>query len=177
MTVSVVIDEIKTAVRDIPDFPKKGILFKDITPILGDPALFRTAIDTIADHYRTARISKVACVEARGFMFGPPVAYSIGAGIILVRKRGKLPYKTVSHTYQLEYGTDTLEMHEDAVRPGERILLVDDLLATGGTALATATLLKSKGAEVVGAAFLIELLFLKGRATLKDFDVFSVVTY
>lgn len=177
MSISVVTDELKTAIRDIPDFPKKGILFKDITPILGDAVLFRKAIDTIADHYRTARISKVACVEARGFMFGSPVAYSLGAGIIPVRKRGKLPYKTVAHTYQLEYGTDTLEMHEDAVRPGERILLVDDLLATGGTALATAALLKNRGAEVVGAAFLIELLFLKGRAALQDYDVFSVITY
>lgn len=177
MTSSVVIDELKTAVRDVPDFPKKGILFKDITPILGDPVLFRTAIDAIAAQYTSSRISKVACVEARGFMFGPPVAYSIGAGIIPVRKRGKLPYKTVSHTYQLEYGTDTLEMHEDAVRPGERVLLVDDLLATGGTALATASLLKNRGAEVVGAAFFIELLFLKGRETLRDFDVFSVITY
>lgn len=177
MNVSVVTDELKAAIRDIPDFPKKGILFRDITPILGNPVLFRKAIDTLADRYRTAGVSKVACVEARGFMFGPPVAYSLGAGIIPVRKRGKLPYKTVAHTYQLEYGTDTLEMHEDAVRPGERILLVDDLLATGGTALATASLLKSRGAEVVGAAFLIELLFLKGRAALQDFDVFSVVTF
>ena len=173
-----VVEQLRSAIRDIPDFPKKGILFKDITPVLSNPDLFRKAIDEMASHYRGQNIHKVACVEASGFIFGAPIAYSLGVGMIPVRKRGKLPYRTVKHTYQLEYGTDTLEMHEDAIKPGENILLVDDLLATGGTALATATMIEQNGGKVVSIACLIELLFLNGRTTaLKNYDVFSLITF
>lgn len=169
--------DLKNAIRDIPDFPKKGIIFKDITTLLAKGDLFKSAVDQIAEHYKNKGISKIACIESRGFIIGAPVAYQLGTGIIPIRKKGKLPYKTVSATYQLEYGTDTLEMHEDAVTKGEKILLVDDLLATGGTAKTTVDLLKKMGAQIAGVAFMIELSFLNGRQNLKDCEVFSLIKY
>ena len=171
------ITALKNAIRDVPDFPKKGILFKDITTLLSQGALFRQTIDILAKHYAGQGIKKIVCVESRGFMFGAPVAYQLGVGVVPVRKKGKLPYRTLSCSYALEYGVDTLEMHEDALAAGEKVLIMDDLLATGGTALATAELIKKTGAELTGIAFLIELAFLNGRQKLKDFDVFSLIQY
>jgi adenine phosphoribosyltransferase len=169
--------ELKRSIRDIPDFPKKGIIFKDITPLLSQGKLLQNAVDLIAEHFKDQGIQKIAVVESRGFIIGTPVAYKLGAGIIPVRKKGKLPYRTVSSTYQLEYGFDTLEMHEDAIAKGEKVLIVDDLLATGGTAGATAALIKKSGASIAGFAFLIELSFLEGRKNLKDYEVFSLIKY
>jgi len=169
--------DLKKAIRDVPDFPKKGIIFKDITTLLRDGALFRQAIDSIAERYKDSGITKVVGIESRGFIIGAPVAYRLGAGVVPIRKKGKLPYKTVSMSYQLEYGTDCLEMHEDALLPNEKVLIVDDLLATGGTAGATFALVKKLGADVAGVAFLIELSFLDGRKKLNDCDVFSLLKY
>jgi adenine phosphoribosyltransferase len=169
--------DLKGSIRDIPDFPKKGIIFKDITTLLAKGELFRHAIDEIADHYKDKGISKVVGIESRGFIIGSAVAYKLGAGVVPIRKKGKLPYKTISATYQLEYGTDTLEMHEDGVNSKEKILIVDDLLATGGTAGATVDLVRKLGADIVGLAFLIELEFLKGREKLKGQDIFTLIKY
>ena len=170
-----IVDDLKKTIRDIPDFPKKGIIFKDITPLLKDGRRFRKAVDAIADRYKDKKVDLVASVEARGFVFGSALAYKLGVGLIPIRKKGKLPYKTKSVTYDLEYGTDTLEMHEDAVSRGQRILIVDDLLATGGTAAAVARLIKDCGGVVTEIAFLIELEFLKGREKLKGYPVFSLL--
>jgi adenine phosphoribosyltransferase len=170
-------ETLKQAIRDIPDFPKKGIIFKDITTLLGKGDLFRNAIDQLAGNYINKGINKIVVVESRGFIFGSPVAYKLGAGLVPVRKKGKLPYKTISATYSLEYGTDTLEMHEDAIKPGENVLIVDDLLATGGTAGAAIELVKKSGGKVAGLAFLIELSFLNGRKNLKDQDIFAIIKY
>ena len=167
----------KKAIRDVPDFPKKGILFKDITTLLTQGDLFRKVIDEFADHYKSKKIDKIVGIESRGFIFGSALAYKLGAGIVPVRKKGKLPHKTVQATYQLEYGTDTLEMHEDALDGGARVLVVDDLLATGGTAKATAELVKKVGGTIAGYAFLIELEFLKGRKNLDGYDIFSLIQY
>ncbi len=169
--------DLKTAIRDVPDFPKKGIIFKDITTLLARGDLFQSVINELADHYKTKKIEKIIGIESRGFIFGAALAYKLKAGVIPIRKKGKLPYKTISTTYQLEYGTDTLEMHEDAVGRGSRVLIVDDLLATGGTAAATADLLKKVGAKIVGMAFLIELTFLNARKNLKGQDIFSLIKY
>lgn len=169
--------DLKSAIRDIPDFPKKGIIFKDITTLLAQGDIFKTVIDRFAAHYQSKKIEKVVGIESRGFIFGTPVAYKLGSGVVLIRKKGKLPYKTISATYALEYGTDTLEMHEDAVKRGTRVLIVDDLLATGGTAKATAELVEKAGGKIVGFAFLIELAFLNGRKNLKGHDVFSLIQY
>ncbi|HQP10434.1 MAG TPA: adenine phosphoribosyltransferase [Candidatus Omnitrophota bacterium] len=169
--------DLKKYIRDIPDFPKQGILFKDITTLLKDGPAFRKTIDLLAKKYKKEKIDAVVGVEARGFIFGAAVAYKLGVGFVPVRKKGKLPAKTKSATYQLEYGTDTLEMHEDAIRPHARVLLVDDLLATGGTVRAVADLLKGQKAEIVGVAFVIELRFLKGKAKLSDLPVLSLVKY
>jgi adenine phosphoribosyltransferase len=169
--------DLKGSIRDIPDFPKKGIIFKDITTLLAKGELFRHAIDEIADHYKDKGITKVVGIESRGFIIGSAVAYKLGAGVVPIRKKGKLPYKTISATYQLEYGTDTLEMHEDGVNAKEKILIVDDLLATGGTAGATVDLVRKLGADIVGLAFLIELEFLKGRDKLKGQDIFTLIKY
>ena len=170
-------DELKSAIRDIPDFPKKGIIFKDITTLLAKGELFQNAIDLLAEQYKGKDITKVIVIESRGFIFGAPVAYKLGAGLVPVRKKGKLPYKTISATYSLEYGTDTLEMHEDAIKPGERVLIIDDLLATGGTMGAIVELVKKAGGKIAGMSFLIELAFLNGRKNLKDFEVFSLIKY
>jgi len=170
-------DQLKTAVRDIPDFPIKGILFKDITPILQDPKLFRLAVDTIADRHQGKKLKGVVGIDARGFIFAGAVAYKLGIGFIPVRKKGKLPYKTVVTSYTLEYGSETSEMHVDALAKGDNVIIVDDLLATGGTAMAAATLVKKLGGNIAEIDFLIELAFLKGRDRLKDYNVFSAIKY
>jgi adenine phosphoribosyltransferase len=169
--------DLKKLVRDIPDFPKKGVVFRDIMPLLGNAEALRYAVDAVFVHYFGQKIDMVVSAEARGFIFGPVVAYHLGAGFAAVRKPGKLPYKTKQLTYELEYGTDTLAIHEDALKAGDQVLLVDDLLATGGTMCATAKLCESLGARVVGIGFIIELTFLKGREKLKPYDVFSLIQY
>jgi adenine phosphoribosyltransferase len=157
---------LRHAIRDVPDFPKPGILFKDITPILVDPALFKIAIDAFLDATRALKADKVVGIDARGFLFGAAVAYQLGLGFVPVRKKGKLPYQCESAAYQLEYGEAVVEMHVDALRAGERVVLIDDLLATGGTAAAAIRLIEKMGAELVEAQFLIELSFLAGRRNL-----------
>ena len=164
-------------IRDIPDFPKKGIVFKDITPLLSSKEAFKSAIKMLVEPYKNENINKVASMESRGFIFGAAVAVELGCGFIPIRKKGKLPYKTVSQTYQLEYGTDTLEIHEDAIRKGEKILIVDDVLATGGTAKAVCSLIEKIGGEVAGLCFLIELEFLNPRQKLEGQRVFSLIKY
>jgi len=166
-------------VRDVPDFPEPGIVFKDLTPLLGDPEAFRFVVDAIVDFgsgLPGGPIGKVVGIEARGFTFAAAVAYRMGIGLVPVRKPGKLPHMTVAETYELEYGTDTLEIHRDAVEPGEAVLVVDDVLATGGTAAATCRLLESVGGRVAGLAFVVELGFLDGRAKLPDYELFSLLT-
>jgi adenine phosphoribosyltransferase len=171
------IEKIKNALRDVPDFPKKGILFKDITPVLKDPTHFAQLVDLFYHRYISMRIDAVAAVEARGYLLAAPLAYRLGAGLIPVRKPGKLPCKSHKVTYDLEYGTDSLEMHEDALARGQRVLIVDDVLATGGTAAAAVSLVHKTGAEVVETAFLIELSFLKGRERLGKTPVHSLITF
>ena len=170
-------DQLKNAVRDVPDFPIKGILFKDITPILQDPKLFRLAVDTLADRHQGKNLKAVVGIDARGFIFAGAVAYKLGIGFIPVRKKGKLPWKTVVTSYTLEYGSETSEMHIDALAKGDNVVIVDDLLATGGTAMAAATLVNNLGGKIVEIDFLIELAFLKGRERLKDYPVFSALAY
>lgn len=170
-------EELKGYIRDVPDFPKKGIIFKDITPLLKDKSAFKTAVDILSDRYKDKKIDLIASVEARGFILGSAIADRLGVGIIPIRKKGKLPYKTVSATYDLEYGTDTLEMHEDAISNGDKVLVIDDLLATGGTASAACGLIKKMGGEVIESVFLIELGFLKGRARLEGYPVFSLIKF
>jgi adenine phosphoribosyltransferase len=170
-------EQLKAAVRDVPDFPIPGILFKDITPILQDPKLFRLAVDTIADRAAGKNIQSVVGIDARGFIFAGAVAYKLGIGFVPVRKKGKLPYKTVVTSYSLEYGSETSEMHIDAIQQGDNVLIVDDLLATGGTAMAAATLVKQLGGNIAEIDFLIELAFLKGRERLRDYPVFSAIQY
>jgi len=168
---------IRGAIRDIPDFPKPGIIFKDITPLLSNGPLFGKTIDLIAERYRGQKIDTVLGIESRGFIFGSALAYKLGAGFSVVRKPGKLPYDTHSASYELEYGKDTLEIHVDAVKPNARVVIADDLIATGGTAAATAQLVSKLGATVVECAFVIELGFLNGREKLKPHKVFSVLQY
>lgn len=166
-------------IRDIPDFPEPGILFRDITPLLGDAEALRRAVTALADAVRrdVGPVDRVLGMEARGFLLGPPVALELGVGFAPVRKPGKLPWLVESETYALEYGTDTLEAHRDAVLDGERVLVLDDVIATGGTAAATARLVERLSAQVVGFAFLVELTFLDGRAALGDLPVTSLVSY
>ena len=171
-------DELKKKIREIPDFPKPGILFYDVTTLLKDPEGLRAAVDVFTQRYADRGISKVLGIESRGFILGPVLAYNLNAGFVPVRKKGKLPAETLSVSYELEYGTDTLEIHKDAVEPGERILIIDDLIATGGTAAATVELAKALDADLVEVAFLIELSFLNGRARIpSDLPVFSVLKY
>lgn len=171
-------DELKSLIRDIPDFPKEGIIFKDITTLVGNPEGWRKTVDTMTDIFRAiGKIDKVVGIEARGFAIAAPLAYSLNAGLVLVRKPGKLPYKTYQETYQLEYGSDTLEIHQDAVLPGERIILVDDLLATGGTVAATARLLEKCGAIIAGIGFIIELNALNGRSKIDAYPCYSLISY
>lgn len=170
-------NDLKSRIRDIPDFPKEGIIFKDITTLLKDKEAFKKSINLLAGKFRKEGIELVVGVEARGFIFGAALAYKLGAGFIPVRKKGKLPSKTKSITYDLEYGKDVLEIHEDAIRPGARVLIVDDLLATGGTVKAVSELVKAEKAVIAGVAFLVELGFLKGKDKLKDLPVYSVIKY
>jgi adenine phosphoribosyltransferase len=170
---------LRARVRDVPDFPKPGILFRDLTPLMGDGAAMRACIDLLVERARAHRpdVDVIVAVESRGFIFGAPVAAALGVGFAPVRKPGKLPSRTLSRSYALEYGTDSLEMHADAVTPGKRALIVDDLLATGGTAAATVELVREQGAVVVGALFVVELAFLPGRARLADVPVDALLTY
>ncbi len=170
-------EEIRNAIRDIPDFPKPGIIFKDITPILKDPALFGKTVDIFVEHYRDRGVSAVASIESRGFIFGSVLALKLGVPFIPIRKKGKLPYKTVTATYELEYGTDSVEMHEDALNTGDNVLILDDLVATGGTAKATAELVEKVGAKVLEIAVVIELAFLNPREKLAGYDIFSIVQF
>ncbi len=171
------LDRVKALIRDVPDFPQEGIVFKDITPLLADPIAFSTVIDLIVVHFGRGNVDKVVGIEARGFIIASPVAYHFGAGFVPVRKKDKLPWNTEAAEYELEYGTATLEIHRDAVAAGERVLVVDDVLATGGTARATAQLVERIGGKVVGIACLIELGFLNGRDKLQGYDVFTLLTY
>ena len=164
-------------IRDIPDFPKPGILFKDITPLLAEPRAFRYAVERLRDHYRGQQVDAVAAAEARGFLFAAPIAYELGKPLIPLRKPGKLPYRTHSVQYELEYGSAELHAHVDGVAPGAKVLLVDDLLATGGTMAAGCKLIEKAGGVVVGCAFLVELTFLNGSAQLKPHPIFSLLQY
>ncbi len=170
-------DRLKSLIREVPDFPKKGILFYDITTLLKDKAGFATLIDQLAEHYVGRSIDLVLGMEARGFIFAPALAYRLNAGFVPVRKPGKLPAECVKFDYALEYGTNTLELHKDAIQKGQRVLIVDDLLATGGTAAATAKLAESLGATIAGLGFVVELDFLKGRDKLKKYEVMSLLRY
>lgn len=170
-------ERLRATIRDVPDFPKPGILFKDITPVLADPKLFRATIDWFAELYAGEHIDAVVGMESRGFLFGAPLALELSAAFVPARKPGKLPYDRISEQYSLEYGSATLEMHVDAVKPGDRVLIVDDLLATGGTAKATCKLVKQLGADLVGVCFVVELGFLPGRAALEGMPVHAIVTF
>jgi adenine phosphoribosyltransferase len=171
------IERLRDAIRDVPDFPKAGIVFKDITPILGDGALFRGSIDLLCETPGGEQVDKIVGIDARGFIFAAAVADRLGVGFVPVRKKGKLPWKCYEESYALEYGEAVVEIHEDAVKPGEKILLVDDLLATGGTAAAAVKLLEGLGAEIVSVSFLIELSFLNGREKLGAHRVESILSY
>jgi adenine phosphoribosyltransferase len=169
--------DLKKFIRDIPNFPKEGIIFKDITPLWLNEEASRYVIDTIAARHSNSKIDKVVSPEARGFILGAPVAYKLNAGFVPVRKPGKLPHKTISATYELEYGVDTLEMHEDSIKSNERVLIIDDLLATGGTAAALADLVKALKGIVVEIIFLVELTFLNGRKKISNYNLFTLIQY
>lgn len=168
---------VRALVRDIPDFPQPGVLFKDITPVLANGELLRDLIEHLARHCEDEQVERIAAIESRGFLFGAPLAVALGVGIAPIRKPGKLPHETRSVDYALEYGSDSLEAHIDAFRPGERVLLVDDVLATGGTAAGAIDLIRAIGGTTVGAVFLVELAFLQGRARLADVPVLSIVSF
>ena len=170
-------EPLRALIRDVPDYPRPGIMFKDITPLLGQPDAFRSACEAMADAFRAERVTHVAAVESRGFLFGSPVALSLNAGVVPIRKRGKLPYDSAFEEYELEYGTDALEMHVDALPAGARVLVVDDVLATGGTAAATCRLVERLQGTIVGCAFLIRLGFLDGLGRLSGRWVHSLITY
>ncbi len=170
-------DAVRARIRDIPDFPQKGVIFKDITPVLADARLFHDVVDAFAARWRGERIDKVVGIESRGFLFAAPLAYAVGAGVTVVRKPGKLPWKVIREVYSLEYGENALELHVDAVEPGERVLVVDDVLATGGTAAATGRLVTQQGGTLVGFSFLVELGFLNGARKLGNERVHSLIKY
>ena len=170
-------DDLRDFIRNVPDFPKKGIVFRDITTLLKDKSAFKKTIDIMYEKYKAVHIDKMVSVESRGFIFGSVLAYKLGAGFIPVRKPKKLPAQTIREEYKLEYGIDALEIHLDAIQKGERVLIVDDLLATGGTVQATCKLVEKLGGEIIGITFLIELSFLNGREKLKNYDVFSIISY
>ena len=170
-------EELLAKIRSIPDFPKKGIVFRDITTLLKDADGFASAVDTLYEHYKNSGVQKVVGIESRGFILGAALAYRLGVGFVLIRKPGKLPAATLKQDYALEYGTDAVEIHKDAIAPGERILLHDDLLATGGTMTAACKLVEQLGGKILGLAFLIELSFLNGRKNLGKYDIFSLVSY
>ena len=169
--------QLSEAIRSIPDFPKKGIVFRDITTLLKDAEALQSAVDLLKKHYEHSKIEKVVCIESRGFILGSALAVSLGAGFVPIRKKGKLPAEVMREQYALEYGTDVIEMHVDSIQPGERILLHDDLLATGGTMCAAVKLVEKLQANIVGISFLIELSFLQGRKNLKEYDIYSLVQY
>jgi adenine phosphoribosyltransferase len=169
--------ELASLIRDVPDFPIEGILFKDITTLIRNEDAFREVVDWMADQYAGTKIDRIVAIEARGYIFGAPLAYNLGAGFVPIRKPGKLPARTVSESYELEYGTNTLEIHADGIEPGQRVLVVDDLLATGGSARAAINLVERLGGTVVGAIFLVELDFLCGREKLEGYDVRSLIHY
>jgi adenine phosphoribosyltransferase len=171
------IEELRTRIRDVPDFPKPGIVFKDVTPLLADPVSMSTVVDELVVGLGRGTADKVVGIEARGFIVAAPVAYHMAAGFVPVRKRGKLPWDTESESYALEYGQETLEIHKDAIAPGERVAIVDDVLATGGTAQATARLVERLGGIITAMAFMIELEFLGGRKRLAGYELFSLLTY
>jgi adenine phosphoribosyltransferase len=168
---------LKKYIRNIPDFPKKGIIFRDITPLLKSPKVFRFAILKLSEYFKIKKINKIVSIEARGFIIGSCLAYELGCGFVPVRKKGKLPYKTISIEYDLEYGKDILEIHEDAIKEKEKVAIIDDVLATGGTASAVTKLIEKCGGEVVGLGFLIELTYLNPRQKLKGYDIFSLIQY
>lgn len=169
--------DLKEKIRNIPDFPQPGILFRDITTLLKDSEAFRYVIDKLTEKFKNQKIDYIAAIEARGYMLGAPLAYNLGTGFIPIRKPGKLPCKTISEEYSLEYGKNILELHTDAVKKGDKVLIIDDLIATGGSSLATKNLIEKLGGEVVGFAFVVELLDLKGRELLKGYEVLSLVQY
>jgi adenine phosphoribosyltransferase len=168
---------LKDKIRDIADFPQKGILFRDITTLIKDPAAFKYVIDELTKRYADEKIDIVAAVESRGYVFGAPLAYNLGAGFVTIRKPGKLPCETYSQEYELEYGKNTIEIHKDAVKKGQRVLLIDDLIATGGSSKAAAKLIELEGGKIIEIAFIIELNFLNGREALKDYPVYSMIQY
>jgi adenine phosphoribosyltransferase len=170
-------DHLKRYIRDIPDFPQPGVLYRDITPLLSNPVAFAEVLDALAARYRDEKIEAVVAVESRGFIFGAPLAYILGVPFVTARKFGKLPYSTINVAYALEYGEAIIEMHTDALTPGQRVLIVDDLLATGGTTAATVQLVEKLGGAVVGVAFVIELTFLNGRERLGAHDIFALIQY
>ncbi len=170
-------EDLKKKIREVPDFPKPGILFYDLTTLLKEKEGLRKVIDLLTQEYEGKKIDKVVGIESRGFIFAPALAYNLNAGLVLVRKKGKLPAESISASYDLEYGQDVLEMHKDSIEPGQRVLIVDDLIATGGTAAATAQMVLQLEGEVAGLAFIVELGFLNGREKLIGFDVFSILTY
>ena len=171
------LEAVRARIRDVPDFPKKGIVFKDITPVLSDPATFREVIDALVARWKDARISKVVGIESRGFLFAAPLAYALGAGLTLARKPGKLPWETIREVYALEYGENALELHPDLIPRGSRVVIHDDVLATGGTVAAIRGLVEQLGGEVVGACFIIELTFLGGREKLAGMDLHTLISY
>ena len=171
------VEELARAIRDVPDFPKAGILFKDITPVLADAHLFASSIERLTEHFKPGEVDAVVGIDARGFIFAAAAAFRLQCGFVPVRKKGKLPWQAYEESYDLEYGSNTIAIHTDAVRPGARVVLVDDLLATGGTAAAAARLLRRLGANILEISFLIELSFLKGREKLQGFPVRSLVVY
>ncbi len=172
-------ESVKHIIRDVPDFPKEGIIFKDITPLLADPVAFQKTINILKDRYANKNVDAVVGVEARGFIFASALAFALGTGVVMVRKPGKLPYKTFQETYSLEYGTDTVEVHQDAFKSGQNVIIIDDVLATGGTLAATLDLIQKnfENVNIVEVAFLIELDFLSGRKKLKDSHVYSMILY
>lgn len=169
--------DLKSLIREIPDWPQPGVNFKDITPLLQDATAFKEVIDRLAEPYLGQKIDLVAAIDARGFLLATAVAYKLKAGVVLVRKKGKLPWKTISQEYALEYGSNVIEMHEDAVKPGQKVLMVDDVLATGGTMAAAIDLVKKLGGEIVGSSFLITLSFLKGKEKLGEYEVRELIEY
>jgi len=170
-------DDLKKYIRDVPDFPKPGIIFKDITPLLDNGKAFKKVIATLAKRYKNQGVQKIVAVDARGFIFGAALAHALGTGFVPIRKKGKLPYKTLQETYNLEYGTDTVEIHQDAIVKGERVVVLDDVLATGGTLAATCRLVEKLDAEIVEVATIIELCFLKGREKLRKYKYYSMIVY
>jgi adenine phosphoribosyltransferase len=171
------VERLKNSIRDVRDFPKKGVVFKDITPILQDAQLFRLAVTVIADRYQRRQVDQIVAIDARGFLFASAVAYVLGCGVSIVRKKGKLPYKTVEASYDLEYGSSTVQMHVDAIKPGQQVIIIDDVLATGGTMKAAIDLVESLGGKVTEVACLIELKFLHGAQRIAPVPVFSVIQY